>query len=43
VTQTVAEPVERVRLATEETTAEQEVSGEVRKEHIEAEGDIDRR
>ena len=42
VTHTVAEPVERVRLTTEETTEEREVSGEVRTEHIEAEGDVDR-
>jgi stress response protein YsnF len=40
VTETVAEPVERVRLTTEETTAEEQVSGEVRKERIETEGDV---
>jgi len=32
---TQAEPVERVRLGTETVTGEQQVSGEVRKEHIE--------
>jgi len=37
------EPVERVRLGTETTTEEQTVTEEVRKEHIEAEGDVDRR
>jgi stress response protein YsnF len=42
VSQTVTEPVERVRLTTEQTTAEEQVSGEVRKEHIETEGDVDR-
>jgi uncharacterized protein (TIGR02271 family) len=36
-------PVERVRLGTQEVTEEQTVSEEVRKERIEAEGDIDRR
>ena len=34
-------PVERVRLAKEQVTGEETVSGEIRKEHIEAEGDID--
>ncbi len=34
------EPVERVRLGTEETTGEETVSEEVRKEQIEAEGDV---
>ena len=39
-----AEPVERVRLGTETVTDEETVSEEVRKEHIEAEGDVtDRR
>ena len=42
VTQTVTEPVERVRLSTEQETAQEEVSGEVRKEHIETEGDVRR-
>jgi len=37
---TVAEPVERVRLKTETTTEQEQVQGEVRKEHIEAEGDV---
>jgi len=36
-------PVQRVRLGTEEVTEEQTVSEEVRKERIEAEGDIDHR
>lgn len=34
------EPVERVRLGTEETTGQETVSEEVRKERIEAEGDV---
>ena len=34
-------PVERVRLAKERVTGEETVSGEIRKERIEAEGDID--
>ena len=34
-------PVERVRLAKERVTEEETVSGEIRKERIEAEGDID--
>jgi uncharacterized protein (TIGR02271 family) len=38
-----ATPVERVRLGTEEVTEEQTVTEDVRKERIEAEGDIDRR
>jgi uncharacterized protein (TIGR02271 family) len=39
-----AEPVERVRLGTETVTQEETVTEEVRKEHIEAEGDVtDRR
>jgi uncharacterized protein (TIGR02271 family) len=38
-----AEPVERVRLGTETEVEEETVSEEVRKEHIEAEGDIDDR
>ena len=42
VTQTTVEPVERVRLTTETTTDEEQVSGEVRKEHIETEGDVER-
>jgi uncharacterized protein (TIGR02271 family) len=40
---THVEPVERVRLGKEQRTDEQTVSGEVRKERIEAEGDIDKR
>jgi hypothetical protein len=40
VTQTVTEPVERVRLTTQTTTEEEQVSGEVRKEHIDTEGDV---
>jgi uncharacterized protein (TIGR02271 family) len=39
----VAEPVERVRLRTETVTEQETVSDEVRKEHIEVEGDVDRR
>ncbi|MGI8577183.1 MAG: DUF2382 domain-containing protein [Nocardioidaceae bacterium] len=34
------EPVERVRLGTEQVTQEESVTEEVRKERIEAEGDI---
>ena len=37
------EPVERVRLGTETVTEEQTVDEEVRKEHIEVEGDVDQR
>jgi uncharacterized protein (TIGR02271 family) len=37
------EPVERVRLGTETVTEEQTVDDEVRKEHIEVEGDVDQR
>jgi stress response protein YsnF len=37
------EPVERVRLGTESTTEQETVSEEVRTEHIEAEGDVDKR
>ena len=37
------EPVERVRLGTETTTEEETVSEEVRKEHVEVDGDADRR
>jgi uncharacterized protein (TIGR02271 family) len=43
VVDTKVEPVERVRLSTETTTDEETVSEEVRKEHIEAEGDVDKR
>jgi uncharacterized protein (TIGR02271 family) len=38
-----ATPVERVRLGTEAVTEEQTVTEEVRKEHIEAEGDVNDR
>jgi uncharacterized protein (TIGR02271 family) len=38
-----AEPVERVRLDTETVTDEETVTEDVRKEHIEAEGDVDDR
>ena len=38
-----AEPVERVRLGTETVTQEETVTEEVRKEHIEADGDVDDR
>ena len=34
------EPVERVRLSTETATDEETVSEEVRREHLEAEGDV---
>ncbi|WP_134768502.1 PRC and DUF2382 domain-containing protein [Nocardioides sp. 1609] len=37
---TTTEPVERVRLGTETVTEEEQVSEEVRKEHIEVEGDV---
>ena len=43
VAETVAEPIERVRLGTETVQDEESVSAEVRKEHIETEGDIDPR
>jgi uncharacterized protein (TIGR02271 family) len=43
VVEKTATPVERVRLGKEEVTQEHQVSEEVRKERIEAEGDIDRR
>jgi uncharacterized protein (TIGR02271 family) len=39
----VTEPVERVRLGTETVTEQETVTDEVRKEHIEAEGDVDDR
>ena len=41
VVEKVIEPVERVRLGTEEVTEEATVTEEVRKEKIEAEGDVD--
>jgi uncharacterized protein (TIGR02271 family) len=41
VADTVAEPVERVRLGTETYTEQETVSGEVRKENIDVEGDVD--
>jgi uncharacterized protein (TIGR02271 family) len=43
VADTVAEPVERVRLGTETVQEEETVTGQVRKEHIETEGDVDAR
>lgn len=43
VVEKVTEPVERVRLGTETVTEQETVNEEVRKEHIEAEGDIDDR
>jgi len=43
VTETVVEPVERVRLTTETTVEDETVEAEVRKEHIEADGDVDHR
>ena len=39
----VAQPVERVRLGKETVTEEETVTDEVRKEHIEAEGDVEQR
>jgi uncharacterized protein (TIGR02271 family) len=39
----VTEPVERVRLGTETVTEQETVTEEVRKEHIEAEGDVSER
>jgi hypothetical protein len=39
--QKTTEPVERVRLGTEQVTEQQTVTEEVRKERIEAEGDVD--
>jgi len=39
---TEAVPVERVRLGTETVTEQQQVTGEVRKEHIEVHDDTDR-
>ena len=36
-------PVERVRLGRETNTDEETVTGEVRKEHVEVDGDADRR
>jgi uncharacterized protein (TIGR02271 family) len=43
VVETTVEPVERVRLSTETTTEEATISEEVRKEHVEAEGDVENR
>lgn len=43
VVEKTAEPVERVRLGTESVTEQETVTGDVRKERIEAEGDVDRR
>jgi len=43
VVEKVTEPVERVRLGTEATTENETVSEDVRKEHIETEGDVDPR
>ncbi|CAN5668047.1 PRC and DUF2382 domain-containing protein [soil metagenome] len=43
VVQKEAKPVERVRIGKEETVEEQTVNEEVRKEHIEADGDLDER
>ena len=43
VVETRTEPVERVRLGTESVTEEETVTGDVRKERIEAEGDVGRR
>lgn len=43
VVEKTTEPVERVRLGTESVTEQETVTGDVRKERIEAEGDVDRR
>jgi uncharacterized protein (TIGR02271 family) len=43
VVEKTVEPVERVRLGTEEVTEEQQVTEEVRKERIETEGNVDER
>ena len=43
VIETKVEPVERVRLGTETTTQEETVTGEVRKEHIDVDGDVEDR
>ncbi|WP_432941584.1 DUF2382 domain-containing protein [Kribbella sp. CA-253562] len=43
VVSTHAEPVERVRLGKEQRTDQETVSGEVRKERIETDGDVDKR
>jgi hypothetical protein len=40
VVQKTTQPVERVRLDTREVTTEQTVSEEVRKEHVETDGDV---
>jgi uncharacterized protein (TIGR02271 family) len=42
VVEKTVQPVERVRLGTESTTEEATVTEEVRKEHIDTEGDVDR-
>ena len=41
VTETVVEPVERVRLGTETVTEQETVTGDVRKEHIEVDGEVE--
>jgi uncharacterized protein (TIGR02271 family) len=43
VVEKTVEPVERVRLGTETVTEQETVSEEVRKEHIETDGDVERR
>jgi len=43
VVEKTTEPVERVRLGTESVTEQETVTGDVRKERIEADGDVDRR
>ena len=43
VVEKTVQPVERVRLGTETEVSQETVTEEVRKEHIEAEGDVDRR
>jgi uncharacterized protein (TIGR02271 family) len=42
VVEKTVQPVERVRLGTESTTEDETVTGEVRKENIDTEGDVDR-
>jgi len=43
VVEKTVQPVERVRLGTESTTEQETVSEEVRTEHVEAEGDVEKR
>jgi stress response protein YsnF len=43
VVEKTVEPVERVRLGTEEVTSQETVSEDVRRERVEAEGDVSNR